>query len=187
MIKQIVKTHKTIHILINNNAGPKPGTFSDFTDKDFEEAHNKLILSVVRVNRLVLPLMKKQKFGRIINITSRTVKEPNPKLTLSSIYRVGVISLSKVLSKEYAKDNVFINSVAPGTFETERIDHLFKAWLKPGETIEEKKKEALAAIPSGKFGAPKELGNLVSFLASEQCTLTGTTIPIEGGISQVLW
>ncbi len=187
LVGAVLKKYRAVHILINNTGGPKPGSFFELDEHDFLEAHNRLLLSVIRLNRLVIPVMQKQKFGRIISLTSQTVKEPSAKLTLSSVYRVGVVSLSKILSKELAKDNIFINSIAMGSFDTERMAELLNAWKKPDETIEQKKAELAAGIPSKKLGSPKDLGALVSFLASEECALTGTTIPIDGGMSQVLW
>lgn len=178
---------KPIHILINNTGGPKPGNFFEVREQDWESAHAQLLLPIVRILFQAIPIMKAQKFGRIINITSMTVKEPRENLILSNVYRSGVVSLAKTLSRDLAKDNIFINNVCPGAFNTERMGQLLKSKLQPGKSLSDAKKELAKTIPLGRLQEPKELGEVVSFLASEECTLTGTTIPIDGGAGSGLF
>jgi len=181
LVEKAVEKFGGIDILVNNNGGPKPGTFFELSDEDFLEAHERLLLSVVRMNRVVIPLMRKRKFGRIVNIASLTVKEPNGMLVLSNVYRAGVVSLSKTLSKELAGENVFINSVLPGAFKTERYEQLMERMKKEGQGIADVEKEIVFGIPMGRLQSPHELAELVNFLASDKCFLTGTSVQVDGG------
>ena len=128
--------------------------------------------------------MKKNNWGRIINSTSLAVKEPPETLILSNVYRTGVVSLAKTISKELIKNNITINNICPGAFKTDRAIQLMKATSqKKGITIEEVEKNAVANLPLGRYQMPKELGDLVTFLCSENAKgITGTTIQIDGGI-----
>ena len=181
LVEKALKRFGGIDILVNNTGGPKPGTFFELSDEDFLEAHGRLLLSVARLNRIVVPLMQKQGFGRIVNIASLTVKEPNDLLVLSNVYRAGVVSLSKSLSREFAAKNVFINNVLPGAFKTDRYVQLMERKRTGGKSIAEVEKEIAAGIPMGRLQSPQELAELVSFLASDKCYLTGTSIQVDGG------
>ncbi|MBI4439898.1 SDR family oxidoreductase [Candidatus Woesearchaeota archaeon] len=187
MVGKVIETFGTVHILFNNTPGPKPGNFFDFGDEDWKEAHDMLLMPAVRLHRLVLPIMRKQNFGRIINSTSIAVKEPIDSLILSDVYRVGIIGMAKVLSKEFAKDNVFINNVCPAAFRTERYMQIMKLKTTAKKSLKDIEEEIVKGIPIGRLQNPMELGNLVSFLASEQCFITGTTISVDGGASRGLF
>ena len=110
-----------IDILITNNGGPKPMKFTDVSDQDWQDAFNQNFLSSVRLIRKVLPMMQSKKWGRIINITSLTTKEPHPDLILSNSIRAAVHGLSKTMADELIKDNITINNILPGDFATARI------------------------------------------------------------------
>ncbi|HLC65543.1 MAG TPA: SDR family oxidoreductase [Candidatus Nanoarchaeia archaeon] len=187
MVEKVIDTFGTVHILYNNTPGPKPGNFFDFKDEDWKKAHDMLLMPVIRLHRLVLPIMRKQNFGRIINSTSLVVKEPVDNLLLSEVYRLGIISIAKILSKEYAKDNVFINNVCPAAFRTERYEQLMKLKVTAKKSLRDVEGEIVKGIPIGRLQNPMELGNLVSFLASDQCFITGTTIAVDGGASRGLF
>ncbi|MBI4052930.1 MAG: SDR family oxidoreductase [Candidatus Diapherotrites archaeon] len=181
LVERAVKRFGRVDILVNNTGGPKPGTFFELSDEDFLHAHEQLLLSVARLNRRIVPLMAEQGFGRVINLASLTVKEPNDLLVLSNVYRAGVVSLSKSLSREFAHKNVFINSVLPGAFKTDRYVQLMERRRKDGQSIAEVEKEIAAGIPMGRLQSPQELAELVSFLASDKCFLTGVSIQADGG------
>ncbi|OGC22611.1 hypothetical protein A3J90_07030 [candidate division WOR-1 bacterium RIFOXYC2_FULL_37_10] len=189
IIKETIDTFGKIDILVNNSGGPLPGTFFDFSDKDWEKAFNDVLMYVVRLTRGVIPYMKKNKWGRIINITSLVVKEPAETLVLSNVFRTGVVSLAKTLSKELIKNNITINNICPGAFKTDRAIELMKVAAKEkGVTIEDIEKEAIKTMPLGRYQKPEELGALVAFLCSELASgITGTTIQIDGGISKGLF
>ena len=132
----------TIHILINNAGGPPPGVFWDTPDEDWENAFNLTLMSTVRLTRAVLPFMRQQKWGRIINITSMTTKQPINELLLSNSLRLGVIGWAKTLANQMAAEGILINNVCPGWTKTERVTQLIKAKAQAENTSspEEEKK-----------------------------------------------
>ncbi|MFH1386142.1 MAG: SDR family oxidoreductase [bacterium] len=189
IVKETLNKFGRIDILVNNSGGPPPGSFFDLKNEEWEKAFNSLLMYVVRLCRLVIPVMKENKWGRIINSTSLTVKEPAETLILSNVFRTGVISMAKSLSRELIKDNITINNICPGAFKTDRaIELMTNAAKKQNITVEEFEKNAVKDLPLRRYQEPKELGDLVTFLCSEQaCGITGTTIQIDGGISKSLF
>lgn len=177
-----------IDILVINSGGPPAGDFSRFENEDWEKAFNGVLLYVIRMYRMVIPVMKKNQWGRIINLTSLTVKEPDEGLILSNVFRSGVVSMAKTLSRELIKHNITINNICPGAFKTDRAIELLTAAAKnKGVSMEEFEREVVKVIPQGRYQKPEELGALVTFLCSERAgSITGTTIPVDGGMSRGL-
>jgi 3-oxoacyl-[acyl-carrier protein] reductase len=178
-----------IDILVNNTGGPPPGGVFHHDDEAWEAAFQRLLMYVVRICREVVPYMKEQGWGRIINNTSFTVKEPADRLILSNVFRVGVISIAKTLSRELAKYNITVNNVCPGTFDTERIQQLLEERAEAsGKTFNAVRDELIESIPLGRMQKPEELADLVVFLASERASgITGTTIQVDGGMVRGLF
>jgi 3-oxoacyl-[acyl-carrier protein] reductase len=112
---------------VNNAGGPPPGDFLNFTDEDWNNAFNLSFMSTMRMTREAVPHMRKVGAGRVINITSYSVKEPIAGLVLSNAIRSGVIGMAKTLSRELGKDNILINNICPGRIDTERAQKLNKA------------------------------------------------------------
>ena len=189
IVEKTIEKFGKIDILINNSGGPPAGTFFDFDEKDWMRAFNSVLMYVIRLCNLVIPYMKENKWGRIINLTSLTVKEPADSLILSNVFRSGVVSMAKSLSKELIKFNITINNICPGAFKTDRAIELMKEAAKKQNTIiEEIEKNAIKTMPLGRYQRPEELGDLVAFLCSELASgITGTTIQIDGGISRGLF
>jgi 3-oxoacyl-[acyl-carrier protein] reductase len=189
LVSKTVDALGRIDILVNNTGGPPPGGFFDHDDDAWEAAFQRLLMYVVRMCREVIPHMRKQGWGRIINDTSFTVKEPLDRLILSNVFRVGVISMAKTLSRELAKDNITVNNVCPGTFDTDRIQQLLAERAETsGKSIDEVKDELIKDIPLGRMQKPEELADLVVFLASEKASgITGTTIQVDGGMVRGLF
>ncbi len=183
LVNSTVEKFGTIHILVTNAGGPPAGYFESFSDEDWNNAFNLNFMSTVRLIREVLPFMKSQRWGRIINITSVTVKQPIDNLILSNSIRMSVLGLSKTLALQLAKYNILINNVAPGYTLTDRVKFILEQRAKDtGKTIEEVKSELAKDIPLGRLAEPEELANLVVFLASERASyITGATIPVDGG------
>lgn len=175
-----------IDILVVNSGGPKAGTFFTLGESDWSEAYQSVFHYVVELYRAVIPGMKKNKWGRIINLTSLSVKEPEETLVLSNVFRAGVVSLAKSISRELIKHNITINNICPGAFRTARSQYLMEQEARrTGLSVQEIERAAIGRLPLGRLQQPEELGEMVAFLASEQARgITGTTIQIDGGISK---
>ncbi len=189
VVNETMERFKKVDILINNSGGPPPGSFSVFSDKEWEVAFNSVLMYVIRLCGLVLPHMKRQKWGRIINLTSLTVKEPSENLILSNVFRSGVVSMAKTISRNLIKENITVNNICPGAFRTDRVLELMKNTAeRKNTTVEAIEAEAIRAMPLGRYQHPEELGCLVAFLCSELAGgITGTTLQIDGGISKGLF
>jgi 3-oxoacyl-[acyl-carrier protein] reductase len=172
-----------VDILVTNVGGPKPGTFDALTDGDWYEAVDQLLLSAVRLSREAIPYMRRRGGGRIIHITSVAVKQPVPGLMLSNAVRAAVVGFSKTLARELAPEKITVNCVAPGHTRTGRAVQLAKATAeREGKSIEEIERRTVANIPMGRLGDPRELAELIAFLASERSGyITGSVIQVDGG------
>lgn len=188
LVHETANQYKTIDILVNNAGGPPAGQFDDFSDKDWVNAFELTLLSVIRTIRAVLPYMRKQQSGRIVNIASSSFKQPIENLTLSNTFRTGIMGLSKSLSQELAKDNILINTVGPGQIATERLKELGNKLAEAkGFTVEEFTERAVASIPLGRYGTPEEFANVLVFLCSEANTyVTGQAILVDGGLVKAM-
>jgi 3-oxoacyl-[acyl-carrier protein] reductase len=177
-----------IDILVTNNGGPPAGYFDDFADEAWFRAHQMTLMSAVRLIRTVLPAMRVQQWGRIVNITSVSVKQPLDNLLLSNVYRPGVVGLAKTLSAQVAADGITINNVAPGYTRTDRVLELAQTRAADeGKPVAEVLAETTASYPMHRMGEPEELAALVAFLASERAGyITGTTIQVDGGYAKGL-
>jgi 3-oxoacyl-[acyl-carrier protein] reductase len=172
-----------IDILVNNTQGPAAGTVLDKTPVDYQKAFELLFQTVCTTTLAALPHMQQQKWGRIINIASLSVREPIPSLALSNTIRSAVVSWAKTLSSAVAADNITVNNILTGLFETERIYQLaaFRAAAQ-GISVEAWMEQTRESNPVKRLGHPEEMGYLVCFLASDFASyITGTSIPIDGG------
>ena len=183
LVREAVSKHGGIDILINNAGGPSPGRFEETGDDAWEEAFRLTLMSAVRMIRAVLPVMTKNGWGRIVNLASISVKQPIPNLLLSNSLRSAVVGMAKTLAGQVASKGVLINTVATGTFETERLRAVLKNQNeKTGLTEKEAESKLVQTIPLGRIGNPEELAWFVAFLASERASyITGTTIQVDGG------
>ena len=174
----------TIDILINNTQGPPSGTPLEKSVHDYQEAFDLLFKVVAYTTELALPHMRKNKWGRIINVASVSVKEPISNLVLSNTLRAAMTTWAKSLAAEVGPDQVTVNSVLTGYFDTKRITDLNrKKAQQQGISEAQVLKEMEAQVPVRRIGDPKEYGYLVSFLASDQAAyITGAQIPIDGGL-----
>ena len=173
-----------IDILVNNAGGPKDGRFDDLDVTDYQDAVNLNLMSTINLTRAVVPSMRARGGGRIINLTSVSVKQPVEGLMLSNMARTGVIGFAKTLATELAPENILINNVCPGIIFTDRIQQLATIRAEEaGITFDEAIENMTQNIPLGRIGNPQEFANLVVFLASERASyITGTTIQVDGGM-----
>jgi 3-oxoacyl-[acyl-carrier protein] reductase len=187
LVGEVLRHWGRIDVLVTNNGGPPAGFFEDFDDA-WLQAHTLTLLSAVRLIRAVLPTMRAQGWGRIVNITSVSVKQPIDNLLLSNVYRPGVVGLAKTLSAQVAAEGITINNVAPGYTRTDRVLDLARARAaEQGKDAEQMLAETAAGSPMKRMGEPEELAALVAFLASERAGyITGATIQVDGGYVQGL-
>ena len=178
LVQRTVDAFGGIDILVNNSGGPPRGGALDFDDDAVEEAVELLLLSVVRLTTLCLPYLARSGAGRVINITSSTVKEPAEGLALSNAVRPGVVGWAKTLAREVGPQGITVNSIAPGRIDTDRIREIY-----PNGPTE----DDLLAIPLRRLGEPRELGDVVCFLASARASyVTGAVIAVDGGLTRGL-
>ena len=172
-----------VDILINNAGGPPGGGFEQLDDAAWQGAFELNLLSYVRLVRAVLPDLKRAG-GRIINVTSSSVKQPIPGLLLSNAFRMGLLGFGKSLAEELAPDNILVTTVAPGRIATDRTVYLdqLKAERR-GIPVDQVVEEARQAIPLKRYGDPVEFARVVAFLASSASSyMTGSTIMVDGGM-----
>jgi 3-oxoacyl-[acyl-carrier protein] reductase len=182
LVQQIGK----VDVLVTNAGGPKPGYFTTIDDNDWQAAFNLTFMSAVRLIRAVLPVMQQQHWGRIICMTSTSVKQPLDNLITSNALRAAVTNLAKTLSLQVAKDGVTVNTVAPGMFETDRLTQLIqKRAEQSGYMFAEERDRLQRTIPAGRFGSVEEFAATVVFLASERASyINGVLLSVDGGITK---
>lgn len=180
----IQQNYGSVDVLVNNIGGPKTGNFSEINDNDWYDAFEQLLMSVIRITRLVIPGMIEKNWGRIINITSLSVKQPVDNLILSNSLRSAVTAMAKTLSNEIGNYNITVNNVAPGYTLTGRLYELAVNKAKEtGESHEHILAKMSAEVPLKRLARPDEIASLVVYLASENAGfITGTTLLIDGGV-----
>ncbi|NVO04319.1 MAG: SDR family oxidoreductase [Bacteroidetes bacterium] len=183
VISDYFKNH-SVDILINNTTGPNGGGAFDKSVDDYQTAFDLLFKTVCFISMEAIKGMKDNHFGRIINVSSITVKEPKQNLVLSNSIRSAVLSWSKTLSRDVAPFGITVNNILTGFFDTERLNSLYQKQAdENGIPLDVLKKKMMSEIPVGRFGDPKEYAYLTAFLASENAAyITGTNIPIDGGL-----
>ena len=171
MLEEVVAALGHVDILVANAGGPPPGTFAS-TDLDrYPDALQLNLLAHVRMCRALIPPMQERRWGRVVAITSATVREPSPSLMLSNTARAGLTAFLKTTATEVAGDGVTVNSVQPGLHATGRLRDLY-------DDLD----DAASGHPMGRIGDPADFGRIVAFLCSETANyVTGTGLPVEGG------
>ena len=173
-----------LDILVTNSGGPAPGGFEVVDDDAWHAAFENTLLNVVRLIRLSLPHMRKNRWGRIVNVQSLSIRQPVEGLVLSNSIRPGVAGLTRTLATELGSEGILINTVCPGMHETDRIHELARsrsaaAGTTPAEVLE----RLTATIPLRRLGRPDELADVVAFLCSERASyITGTCLLVDGGV-----
>jgi 3-oxoacyl-[acyl-carrier protein] reductase len=183
-VQRTVAERGRLDIVVNNAGGPPPGTFESTPEEAWAEAFELSLNSAVRLTRLALPHLKASGRGRVVNITSWSVREPIPNLMLSNALRPGVVGWAKTLSHELGPDGITVNTIAPGKIDTPRARELWQHQSDPDAARE----RDLQAIPARRLGDPAEVGATVAFLCSRQAGyITGTVIPVDGGALRGIW
>ena len=182
-IDQHVANNPTIHILINNSGGPKPGPIVDANVEDFIWAFNRHLICNHILVQAVVPKMKEARFGWIINITSTSVKQPIKGFGISNTIRGAVANWAKTLSFELGEFGITVNNILPGYTDTQRLKEIFlNKSKKSNYDIESIVSDAHSQIPLGRFADPKETAKAICFLASEDASyINGINLPVDGG------
>jgi len=181
-MKSFVTNHP-VDILVNNTGGPPAGAIENATWEQFVLALEMHVKMAHSLSQCVLPHMRKQQFGRIINVISTSVKIPIAGLGVSNTTRGAMASWAKTLATEIAKDGITVNNILPGFVETGRLESLIAGKAKSAGTSQEViSTEMIHGIPAGRFGKPEELAYYAAFLASDKAAyITGTSLQIDGG------
>jgi 3-oxoacyl-[acyl-carrier protein] reductase/bacilysin biosynthesis oxidoreductase BacG len=176
-----------IDILINNSEGASFSgeSIEDISDAEWRSVFEGKLMGYIRMTNLVLPRMKNQQWGRIINIIGTSGKEPSPRLVKSGVVNAALMNFTKSVARQTASSNVLINSINPGIIDTPRHREYLKIYAqKEGTTQDFIREGIIKTIPMNRIGSSEELANLVVFLASECASyITGITIPVDGGLS----
>jgi len=178
LVETAVETYGGVDILVNNSGGPPRATARGLDAEQVEGAVKLLLVSVVRLTGFCLPYLETSGRGRIVNITSSTVREPIDNLVLSNVVRPGIIGWAKSLAREVGPLGITVNSIAPGSIDTDRIRELHP----DGPSDED-----LQEIPLRRLGTAREIGDVVAFLCSERASyVSGTVIFVDGAASRSL-
>ncbi len=167
-----------VDILVLNTGGPPPGGALDADAEAWREAYQSLVLAPLALARGCVPGMRERGWGRIVSISSTSIREPIPNLALSNANRMATVGLLNTLAREVAADGVTVNTIATGRFGTERLAQLYGS-------LDLAEEQARADVPARRLGRPEEYGDLAAFVCSDRAGyLTGTVIPLDGGITR---
>ena len=185
-LKKVVQefsSRQTIHILVNNTGGPPPGPIVNASAQDFLSAFSQHIVASQELVQLLLPGMKREQYGRIINIISTSVRIPIPNLGVSNTIRAAMASWAKTMSNELGAFGITVNNVLPGLTRTQRlqslIEHISRA---KDEEVAKVESDMQKEIPARRFGEASEIAAMAAFLATPAAAyVNGATIPVDGG------
>lgn len=167
-----------VDVVVHNSGGPHPASASQLDAELIRTAVDLLLVSVVRLTGLCLPYLVRSPAGRIVTVTSSTVREPVDNLALSNSIRPGIVGWSKSLARELGPKGITVNCLAPGRIDTARIREVYP----DGPTAED-----LATIPLGRLGSTREVGDVVAFLCSERASyVSGTVVLVDGALTRGL-
>lgn len=178
-----------LDILVTNSGGPTPGSFDQLAVEQVSGSVGASLMAPIAMIYAAVPHMRKAKWGRIVNLAAITVKQPRTNLLISSTLRAGLMSFSRTIANDLARDGITVNTIATGYVRTERLDELAEH---TSATQKKSVEEVFAGwerdIPAQRLGRPEELAAVVAFLASERASyLTGTTVQVDGGWVQSLY
>ena len=167
-----------IEILVFNTGGPPAGGALDSDPGAWRSAYQSLVLAPLILARACVPGMRERGWGRIVNVSSTSVREPIQGLALSNSNRMAALGLLNTLAVEVAGDGITVNTIATGRFGTERLEQIYGS-------LEAAEERARADVPAGRLGKPQEYGELVAFVCSQRAAyLTGAVIPLDGGLTR---
>ena len=179
LVSTAVDTYGGIDILVNNSGGPPRTTAAELDAAKIEAAVELLLVSIVRLTGLCLPHLERSPAGRIVTVTSSSVREPIDNLALSNSVRPGIAGWSKSLARELGPKGITVNCIAPGRIDTDRVREVYP----DGPSAED-----LATIPLRRLGGTREVGDVAAFLCSDRASyVSGTVILVDGALTRGLW
>ena len=177
LVAEVEEVLGPVEILVTNTGGPPLGDALGLDRSEWENAYRNLVLAPLALIGAVVPGMRARGWGRIVNVTSTSTREPIPGLVLSNSHRLAAVGLFKTLANELARDGILLNSAAPGRIATDRIAQL------RGAPLDEVAREPQPDIPVGRLGTVEEFGDVVAFLCSERASyVNGVNLPVDGGL-----
>lgn len=183
-VRNTVQIFDSVDICVTNAGGPPARDFLETTDREWDDAFQLNLRSSAVLARAVIPHMQRRHWGRIVMISSITVRQPQPQLVLSNAIRAGVLGLVRSLATDFGKDGITVNNVAPGYTATDRLIELSTSRAATlGKTRQEVERVWLEQIPLGRLGKPEEVADAIVWLASERASfITGQTVLVDGGM-----
>ena len=179
LVSTAVDTYGGIDVLVNNSGGPPRTTAAELDAAKIEAAVELLLVSIVRLTGLCLPHLERSPAGRIVTVTSSSVREPIDNLALSNSVRPGIAGWSKSLAREFGPKGITVNCIAPGRIDTDRVREVYP----DGPSAED-----LATIPLRRLGATREVGDVAAFLCSDRASyVSGTVVLVDGALTRGLW
>ena len=173
-----------IDALFTNTGGPPPGSTLTLDDEAWRSSVDLVLMSVVRLTRLVVPSMQARGGGAVLVSTSASVKEPMPNMTFSNVLRASVGALAKTLSIECGSSNIRVNSVLPGRISTDRMREVDRSIAESqGISVADREAQTVTAIPLARYGTPDEFGRVAAFLLSDAASyVSGVSLQVDGGL-----
>jgi NAD(P)-dependent dehydrogenase (short-subunit alcohol dehydrogenase family) len=186
MVAEVHGRFGRIDILVNSIGAAKSGHFLALSDEDWRESLELKLFGIVRCCREVVPHMRRQRWGRIVNLIGHRGRQPEAQAMPAGVANAGLINFTKALADEVVREGILVNGVSPCPMETRRLDYMVKAKAAmSGITEEAAREEFLRDIPIGRFAKPEEIAPLIAFLASARNSyISGTTIAIDGGATR---
>ena len=187
-VTDFVNENTPIHILVNNSGGPAPGSVLDSVPEEYIESFSRHLINNHNLAKALIPGMKAESYGRIINIISTSVKQPIPDLGVSNTIRSAVANWAKTLATEVGRFGITVNNILPGFTDTARLQSFIKNIAeKKGQSIAEVTQALEDSVPAGRFADPDETAAAVVFLAAPQAAyINGINLPVDGGRTQSL-
>ena len=186
MVAEVHDRFGRLDILVNSIGAARSGHFLKLSDEDWRESLELKLFGIVRCCREVVPRMRSQRWGRIVNLIGHRGRQPETQAMPAGVANAGLINFTKALADELVRDGILVNGVSPCPMETRRLDYMVKAKAAmSGVSEEAAREEFLRDIPIGRFAKPEEIAPLIAFLASARNSyISGTTIAIDGGATR---
>jgi 3-oxoacyl-[acyl-carrier protein] reductase len=181
MLDEVRDTFGDVDILVLNGGGPKAGRFSETPPEEWDRAYRLLLRGMLLILERIVPAMRARRWGRVVALTSTSVKQPIDTLVLSNTFRTALIAALRTLATEVAADGVTVNCIATGRIDTDRLRELYG-------NDEQKLRDAAREVPIGRIATPEEFAPMAAFLCSEPARyVTGQTISVDGGLVRGLF